>query len=63
VGEDQRFFMPLSALFGSLILLLADIVSKSLLEGFVFPIGIITSLIGVPVFFSVVLSKRRSYFS
>lgn len=63
VGEDQRFFMPLSALFGSLILLLADIVSKSLLEGFIFPIGIITSLIGVPVFFSVVLSKRRSYFS
>lgn len=63
VGEDQRFFMPLSALFGALILLLADIVSKSLLEGFVFPIGIITSLIGVPVFFSVVLSKRRSYFS
>lgn len=63
VGEDQRFFMPLSALFGALILLLADIVSKSLLEGFVFPIGIITSLIGVPVFFSVVLSKRRSSFS
>ena len=63
VGEDQRFFMPLSALFGSLILLLADIVSKTIVEGFVFPIGIITSLIGVPVFFSVVLSRRRSYFT
>lgn len=63
VGEDQRFFIPLSALFGALILLLAAIVSKVIVEGFVFPIGIITSLIGVPIFFSVIFSRRRSYFT
>ena len=63
VGEDQRFFMPLASIFGAAILLLASIVSKVIVPGFVFPIGIVTSLIGVPVFFSVLLSKKRSYFS
>ena len=55
--------MPLASIFGAAILLLASIVSKVIVPGFVFPIGIVTSLIGVPVFFSVLLSKKRSYFS
>ena len=61
VGEDQRFFLPLSAVCGMAILSLASIVSKMLVPGAMFPIGIVTAIIGVPFFFSLVLSKKRRF--
>ena len=61
VGEDQRFFLPLSALCGMTILSISSIVSKMLVTGAIFPIGIVTAIIGVPFFFSLVLSKKRRF--
>ncbi|QUJ69489.1 iron ABC transporter permease (plasmid) [Photobacterium sp. GJ3] len=48
VGEDQRFYLPLSALMGALILTAASLVSKLIVPGTIIPIGIVTSLVGVP---------------
>ena len=62
VGEDQRYFLPLSAVCGMAILSLASIGSKMLIPGAMFPIGIVTAIIGVPFFFSLVLTRKRSYF-
>ena len=59
VGEDQRYFLPLSALAGALLLSVTSIVSKSIVPGVLVPIGIITSLVGVPFFLSLILSRRR----
>lgn len=50
VGEDQRHLLPASALFGALLLSAASVASKLILPGTVFPIGIVTALIGVPFF-------------
>ncbi|ODA43121.1 iron ABC transporter permease [Desulfosporosinus sp. BG] len=61
VGEDQRFFLPLSALGGALLLSVASIGSKLIIPGAIFPIGIVTSLIGVPFFFSLILTQKREY--
>ncbi len=58
VGEDQRSFLPASALAGALILSLASIACKSITPGVIYPIGIITSLIGIPFFISLVLGIR-----
>ncbi|MEM9631509.1 MAG: iron ABC transporter permease [Pseudomonadota bacterium] len=63
VGEDQRYFVPLSALVGALVLSLTSLISKSITPGVIYPIGIITSLIGVPVFVSIILSTRRERLS
>ncbi|MEJ8475520.1 FecCD family ABC transporter permease [Roseibium algae] len=63
VGEDQRFFLPLSALIGALMMSLTSILSKMITPGVLYPIGIITALIGVPVFISVILSTRRDRLS
>ncbi|NMA82848.1 MAG: iron ABC transporter permease [Epulopiscium sp.] len=63
VGEDQRFFIPLSAIFGASLLSIASIISKIIVPGVIFPIGIITAMIGVPFFFSLILTKKRGYFS
>lgn len=56
VGEDQRHMLPASAAFGALLLSLASVVSKLIMPGTVFPIGIITALIGVPFFGWLILS-------
>ena len=61
VGEDQRGFLPVSALMGSVLLSLASVASKTVAPGAIVPIGIVTSLIGVPFFIAMVLRHRRSY--
>ncbi|MET3602094.1 FecCD family ABC transporter permease [Martelella mangrovi] len=58
LGEDQRFFLPGAILSGALLLSVTSIVSKSIVPGVVFPIGIITALVGVPFFFSLIISNR-----
>ena len=59
VGEDQRFFLPCSALAGALLLSVTSIVSKTITPGVIYPISIITSLVGIPFFLSLVFSVRR----
>ena len=59
VGDDHRFYLPLSALLGALILSLADILSKLVMKGTIFPIGIITSLIGVPFFVAIIFRGKK----
>jgi iron complex transport system permease protein len=59
VGADQRHMLPASALFGAVLLSAASVVSKLLVQGTVFPIGIVTALIGVPFFAWLILSVGR----
>lgn len=57
VGEDQRHLLPASAVAGALLLSAASVASKLILPGTVFPIGIVTALIGVPFFAWLVLAQ------
>lgn len=59
VGEDQRFFLPCSMLVGAAFLSLSSVLSKLIIPGALFPVGIITSFVGVPFFFWIVLTKRQ----
>ena len=59
VGEDHRFFLPASALCGALLLSLSSVVGKLVVPGLLVPIGIVTALIGVPVFLALVLGRGR----
>jgi iron complex transport system permease protein len=61
VGEDQRGFLPLSALAGALIMAGTSIASKAITPGVIYPIGMITSLIGIPFFISLILSQRQRH--
>lgn len=58
VGEDQRFFLPASMLCGAAFLSVASVLSKVIIPGALFPIGIVTSFVGVPFFFWIIMSKR-----
>lgn len=57
-GEDHRFYLPASALTGALVLSMASVVSKNLIPGVIIPVGIVTSLVGVPFFLSIILRHR-----
>ena len=60
VGEDQRYFLPTAMLAGSAFLSAASVLSKLINPGAEFPIGIITSFIGVPFFFWIILSRKAN---
>ncbi len=59
IGEDQRFFLPASALAGALLLSASSVAGKLILPGTLLPIGIVTSLVGIPFFLSLVLTNAR----
>ena len=49
-GNDHRRLLPASVLLGGAVLCLADLVARSLLAPVQLPVGVVTSLVGVPVF-------------
>ena len=50
VSVDLRVMVPLSALCGALVLLLADIAARTLFTPWELATGIMTALVGAPVF-------------
>jgi iron complex transport system permease protein len=50
VGADHRAVLPLAALAGALLLLLADTLARTVVIPAELPVGIVTALIGAPVF-------------
>ncbi|OWJ77861.1 FecCD family ABC transporter permease [Haematobacter genomosp. 1] len=58
VGEDHRFFLPASLLTGALVMSLASTLSKLVVPGVLLPIGLVTSLIGLPIFLWLILRGR-----
>jgi iron complex transport system permease protein len=49
-GPLHKRLLPLSALAGALLLVLADTLARSLVDGQEVPIGIVTAVVGAPVF-------------
>lgn len=59
-GSEHKFLLKASFVFGSIFMLLSDTIARSLLGGFEIPVGIITSLIGGPLFLILLVRYRRS---
>ncbi len=56
LGNDQRIVLPASALAGGALLLIADTLARQIVAPAQLPVGVITALIGVPLF--LVLLRR-----
>lgn len=61
LGQDHRITLPVSCLMGSLLLLLADALSRSLGSGSALPVGAITSLLGAPFFIAIIFSRKENH--
>lgn len=57
-GPDHRFVLPGSLLMGSLVLILADVIARTLVAPIELPIGVITALLGTPVFLYILIRDR-----
>lgn len=49
-GNDQRLLLPAAALFGGSLLVLADTLARTVIAPQQLPVGVLTALLGVPVF-------------
>lgn len=57
IGPKHKRLIPVSALIGTLLLLVADTISRNLLAPIEIPVGIVVSIIGVPYFIYLMLSN------
>ena len=60
LGQDHRITIPVSCMSGSLLLLLADTLSRSMGNGSALPVGAITSLLGAPFFIAIIFSRKEN---
>ncbi len=58
VGEDYRKVVPLSLVFGSMLLMISDVISRLINMPAETPVGFVTSIIGIPIFLYLINSKR-----
>jgi iron complex transport system permease protein len=61
MGNDERFLIPASALFGAMFLLLSDIIARNLFSPVIIPVGIFTSFIGAPLFLYLLIKGVKKY--
>ena len=50
IGNDNRLLLPVSVLSGGILLVFADLLARTLLAPRQLPVGVLTAMIGVPVF-------------
>ena len=60
LGSEHKFLLKASFVFGAIFMLLSDTIARSLIDGFEVPVGIITSLIGGPLFLILLVRYRRN---
>ena len=59
VGSDHRRLLPLSLLLGPVVLLLADVVGRVIAPPAEVQVGVMTALLGVPVFLVLIRTRKR----
>ncbi len=60
MGPDHRILLPASALLGSIFMIFADTIARTLISPIEIPVGIITALFGGPFFIYLLRSRKKS---
>lgn len=58
--SDYQLILPLSAVFGSILLVVADTISRTIVAPSEIPIGILTAMLGAPVFILILIKNKKS---
>ena len=59
VGDDHRFLIPATLVCGSLLLLVADTVARTIIAPHILPVAVLTAFLGAPVFIYIIIKGRR----
>lgn len=60
-GSDHKIILSMTAVCGALFMVWADLISRILIKGVELPIGIITAMIGAPLFIYIIVKKGYSF--
>jgi iron complex transport system permease protein len=58
VGADHRLVLPAPALFGAAFLIGCDLIARTIIAPLVLPVGIVTAILGGPVFLWLLFRRR-----
>jgi iron complex transport system permease protein len=59
IGTDHRFLIPASILAGSVLLLVADTLARTMIKPVVLPVGALTSILGAPLFIYLLMQGMK----
>ena len=62
-GADHRLLLPVSALGGGILLMVADTVARTVVAPEEIPVGVITALIGGPFFIYLLMTRKYRFFA
>ena len=60
IGSDHRLLLPASALIGGMSLMLADTVARTVMAPAEIPVGVVTALIGGPIFMYLLMARKAT---
>ncbi len=63
IGADNRYLIPAAGIFGSVLLLVSDIVARTIAAPTILPVGVITACIGGPLFMYLILRSSKEVWS
>jgi len=61
IGPDHRWLLPVSALAGGILLLIADTLARVIIAPVELPAGILTAILGAPFFIMLLIQQRREF--
>ena len=61
VGASHRCVLPMSCVLGGVIMVVADLVSRTLIAPAELPIGIVTAMVGAPVFIALLIREGKRW--
>lgn len=59
IGVDNKHVLPASAILGALMLTLADMLCRTIIAPVELPIGVITALLGTPLFLYILIKDKK----
>ena len=60
VGSDNRFLIPASGVFGAALLVVADLIGRTVISPATLEVGVITAFLGGPLFLYLVIRQKKS---
>lgn len=61
LGGDHRFLLPGTCITGSILVIMADITGRCLIPPIVFPLGVVISFVGVPMFVYLLITEKEEF--
>lgn len=61
IGGDNRYLLPASGVLGGVLLMAADIISRTIIAPSILPVGAVTAFMGGPLFLYLIIRRRKEY--